>query len=233
MAPTLGEWLARLEQLHPSEIELGLDRVAQVAGRLGLSLADSQVITVAGTNGKGSTVTLVRDILMAHGFTTATYTSPHLTHFNERICIDGQPQSDAQICHALEKVDSARGQTSLTYFEFTTLAALWIFQQARPHYCLLEVGLGGRLDAVNIIEPDITVVTNIELDHQAWLGQDRNSIAREKAGIFRAGIPAICGQASAPAALRDAAAAVGAIWVQAGEAFKLSVDHDQWRWVRL
>lgn len=230
MPQTLGEWLARLEQLHPSEIELGLDRVGEVATRMGLALADSKVVTVAGTNGKGSTVALVRDMLMAHGFTTATYTSPHLSRFNERICIDGQPQPDELICRALAIVDSARGDTSLTYFEFTTLAALWIFQQARPHYCVLEVGLGGRLDAVNIIDPDITVVTNIDLDHQAWLGQDLDSIAREKAGIFRANTPAICGQQHAPAALREVADSVGAMWSQAGAAFSLSADEKHWQW---
>lgn len=231
MSPNLGEWLRRLEQIHPTEIDLGLDRVLTVAKKMELDLSGSKVITVGGTNGKGSTVALLRKMLRSHGFSVACYTSPHIQRFNERITIDNEPLSDEDICQALAFVDSHRGDTSLTYFEFTTLAALHCFEQFNPHYCLLEVGLGGRLDAVNIVEPDVTIVTNIALDHQAWLGDDLEGIAVEKAGIFRAGVPAICPQNNPPKSLQNQAEQKQALWLSAGAAFELESDSDgSWHW---
>ena len=230
-ALTLDDWLARLQALHPREIELGLTRVSRVAERMQLDLSASRVVIVGGTNGKGSTVAALQAIGLHHGLSVGSYTSPHLLHFNERIRIDGQALDDATLCQLFEEVERARGDVSLTYFEFSTLAALRVFQHHRPHWCILEVGLGGRLDAVNIVDPDVAVVTNIQLDHQDWLGPDRESIAREKAGIFRAGVPALCAERDPPPGLRAAALAVGARWLQAGADFDLALDGvGGWRW---
>ncbi len=207
---TVTEWLEALEQRHPVTIDLGLDRVGQVADRLHLRQHDCPVITVAGTNGKGSTVTTIAAISQAAGLRVATYTSPHLVHFNERIRCNGEPIADVALVQALNTIEAVREDVSLTYFEHTTLAALHWFKTIKPDLLVLEVGLGGRLDAVNLVDPLVSVITNIDLDHQSWLGNTRAEIAREKAGIMRTGCPVILGEADPDAALYVAAEAYGA-----------------------
>ncbi len=206
----LDEWLAWQEQLHPESIELGLQRVSGVAQKLGSYSRFSNIptITVAGTNGKGSCVTALQAILCELGLKVGAYTSPHLLRYNERVRINGAMVEDDALCASFTRIDKARGKTSLTYFEFGTLAALDIFAQEQVDIQLLEVGLGGRLDAVNIIDPTIAIVTNIALDHQSWLGSDRETIGKEKAGIFRADIPLIVGEAMPPASVVEAALAL-------------------------
>ncbi len=224
---SLNEWLALLETRHPSEIELGLDRVARVAQRTGLLQPAPRIISIAGTNGKGSCVAVLESLYMAEGHKTGAYTSPHLVRFNERIRIDGQPVEDQQICDAFELIEGQLGEISLTYFEFTTLAALLLFRDAGLDVAVLEVGLGGRLDAVNIIDADVSVVTSIDLDHQDWLGSDRASIGLEKAGIARTGRPLVCGDPEPPTSFCDYLDSLGAIPYQlGGERFKL-LDSDQ------
>ncbi|WP_339898630.1 bifunctional tetrahydrofolate synthase/dihydrofolate synthase [uncultured Gilvimarinus sp.] len=205
----LDDWLAWLEQAHPTEIDLGLDRVRQVLERLPLGDLPP-VITVAGTNGKGSCVTAASALLMAAGWCVGSYTSPHIMHYCERVRIAGKAVSEADMCRAFAVVDAARAQVSLTYFEFGTLAALVLFCQQNVDVMVLEVGLGGRLDAVNVIAPDVAVITSIAIDHEAWLGSDRESIGREKAGIMRAGKPVICVDSDPPASLLQYAADIGA-----------------------
>ena len=173
----LAGWLSRLEQLHPTEIELGLDRVSSVAHRLGLLEPSCPVVTVAGTNGKGSTIAVLDQILRSSGKRTGVYTSPHLFKYNERICIDGEMATDTALVDSFCRIDKARQEISLTYFEFSTLAALDLFQRSELDVVLLEVGLGGRLDAANIIDPDIAIITSIALDHEGWLENDRVTIA--------------------------------------------------------
>jgi dihydrofolate synthase/folylpolyglutamate synthase len=207
---TLDQWLSYLESLHPTEIELGLARIQQVAARLAINPGSAQVITVAGTNGKGSTCAMLDQILQQHGKTTARYSSPHLIRFNERVMINGQPVDDDALIEAFEQVDTHRQDISLTYFEFTTLAAFWLFQQQAVDVWILEVGLGGRLDAVNILDADVAVVTSIALDHQDWLGSDLVQIGREKAGIARADRPLVCGQSTNIQGVRQVAEEVGA-----------------------
>lgn len=227
---TLEQWLAWMEAHHPRQIELGLERVAAVAANLTLDLSGSKIVTVGGTNGKGSCVALLESIARAAGYRVGTYTSPHLLHYNERVRIDGHCASDAQLCTAFTAVEAALNGISLTYFEFGTLAALWLFQRAQLDLIVLEVGLGGRLDAVNIIDPDVAVLTLIDLDHQDWLGADRETIGREKAGIFRAGRPAICVDPQPPQSVSSAAHALGAHWYAAAEAFNFSSDGATWQW---
>lgn len=227
---SLSAWLAWQETLHPNRIDLGLARVAAVAGRMGLLQPGYGVFTVAGTNGKGSSVALLAAILDAAGYRTGCYTSPHLLRYNERIRLCGEPVSDAALCRAFERIDRARGTQTLSYFEFGTLAALSLFADAGLDVVLLEVGMGGRLDAVNIIDPDAALVTAIDIDHSAWLGADRESIGREKAGIFRAGRPAICADPAPPASVADAAAALGADWFQLGRHYAWSSSGDGWNW---
>jgi len=227
---SLPAWLAWQETLHPQKIDLGLARVAAVADRMGLLQPDHAVITVAGTNGKGSSVALLAAILGAAGYRTGSYTSPHLLRYNERISIAGQHASDAELCHAFECVDHARGQETLSYFEFGTLAALHLFAAADLDIALLEVGMGGRLDAVNIIDPDAALVTSIDIDHSAWLGTDREAIGREKAGIFRPGRPAICADPDPPASLEKAATELGASWFALGQQFSCNVTGAGWNW---
>ncbi len=203
-AEGLQAWLQRLETLHPSEIELGLDRVRSVAERLKLLKPACPVITVAGTNGKGSTVAAIEAVGATLGLRVASYTSPHLIRYNERIRLAGEPATDEAIVRAFERIDAARGDISLTYFEFGTLAALEVFRDADADVLVLEVGLGGRLDAVNIIDPDVAVITSIAIDHEAWLGSDREVIAVEKAGILRRAIPAIIADIDPPSSLLSA-----------------------------
>ncbi|OZI60335.1 bifunctional tetrahydrofolate synthase/dihydrofolate synthase [Bordetella genomosp. 11] len=224
---TLSQWLAYLESLHPKTIDLGLDRVRQVAQRLRIEL-DCVKIVVGGTNGKGSTCAMLEAMLLAAGFRTGLYTSPHLIDFNERVRVNGELASDADLVAQFQAVEAARGDTSLTYFEFTTLAALRVFAQSRLDAVVLEVGLGGRLDAVNIVDADCAVVTSVDLDHMDWLGDTREKIGYEKAHIYRPGRPAICADPVPPQSLLDHAAAIGAdLWLF-GRDYNYSGDRQQW-----
>ena len=207
---SLDDWLRYQERLHPAAIELGLDRVSRVADRLALRESPPLTITVGGTNGKGSTTTLLALIYRTAGHRVGAYTSPHLFRYNERIAVDGEPVDDDSLCRAFAAVEVARQGASLTYFEFGTLAALWLFREAGVQVQVLEVGLGGRLDAVNILDADAVVITNIGLDHREWLGEDRDAIGREKAGIARAGKPAIVVDPQPPAGLLQALERAGA-----------------------
>ena len=196
-SPALKAWLDRIEAQHPAEIELGLARVAAVAGRMGLLPAPLPVVVIGGTNGKGSTLAFLEAALTAAGHTVGAYTSPHLFRFNERVRLAGLEAADDALIAAFHRVEAAREGTPLTYFEFATLAAMAVFAE-QADIALLEVGLGGRLDAVNIWEPTVAVVTSVALDHQAFLGADREAIGFEKAGIFRSGVPAVCGDPDPP-----------------------------------
>lgn len=228
---TLDDWLAWQEKLHYKKIDPGLDRVRRVYASLGGKQPASTVITVAGTNGKGSSVAMLESICHAQGFSTGSYTSPHLLRYNERIRINGIAQSDEVICDAFTAIDVARQGETLSYFEFGTLAALEIFRRFSPDILLLEVGLGGRLDAVNIIDPDIALVTSISLDHMEWLGNDLESIGREKAGIFRAGKPAICADAEPPGSLETIAEAIKAQWFALNKEFFIESEPHHWSWI--
>jgi dihydrofolate synthase/folylpolyglutamate synthase len=205
----LAEWLARLEQLHPSAIELGLERVRRVKEAIGLAPAFPLII-VGGTNGKGSTCGYLEAMLGAAGYKTGLYTSPHLLRYNERVRIAGMESRDADLVQAFERVDAARGDTSLTYFEFGTLGAMAQFIDAGIDVAILEVGLGGRLDAVNVFDADAAIVTSVDLDHMDYLGDTREKIGFEKAGIYRAGRPAICADPAPPASLLEHARRIGA-----------------------
>ena len=216
----LAGWLDRLEQLHPSAIDLGLNRCGEVARRL--DLVDTGIITatVAGTNGKGSTVAVMESVLCANGHHCGAFTSPHLIRFNERIRVDGQEVSDETIVAAFEAIELAREEISLTYFEFGALAALWIFKTFDVQYQLLEVGLGGRLDAVNIIDADVTVITAIGLDHQEWLGETVDAIAVEKCGIARPGVSCVVADVNAPDSVFCELARIGAKPFAVGESYE-------------
>lgn len=227
---TLGEWLAYLEQLHPSAIDMGLDRSRQVAHQLGLSRPAPQVITVTGTNGKGSTCAFLAALLQAQGLKVGVYSSPHLLHYNERVQIQGVQVSDSELCEAFVAVEAARGDITLTYFEMGTLAAFWLFEKAGLDAVVLEVGLGGRLDAVNLVDADLALVTSIGLDHADWLGDTRESVAFEKAGIFRSGKPALCGDLDPPAPLLEQAAALNCPLLLRGRDFSVSIEADAWSW---
>lgn len=242
MLPTnLPEWLAHLENLHPkgqAGIELGLDRIRQVQAALQQQQV-CPVITVAGTNGKGSTCAYLENILCRAAYRTGCYTSPHLFAYNERVRIDGQPVDDASLCSAFTKVEEARraaGDVRLTYFEFGTLAAWEVFAAAGVEAIILEVGLGGRLDAVNLYDADVAIVTGIDLDHTDWLGATRETIGREKAGIYRPGKPAFCADPQPPASLIEHATAIGADLRLIGRDFGFDRDAEnraQWRyWCR-
>ncbi|ALK92721.1 bifunctional tetrahydrofolate synthase/dihydrofolate synthase [Limnohabitans sp. 103DPR2] len=226
---TLSEWLAHCEQLHPQAIDMGLDRVRQVAQRMNLSLT-MPVITVAGTNGKGSTCALLEAIYLQAGYKTGVYTSPHLVHFEERCRLVGESPQAEVFASAFECVESARHDTSLTYFEFSTLAILKMMSDAELDVVILEVGLGGRLDAVNIIDPDCAIITSIDLDHTALLGADRDSIGLEKAGIMRAGQPVVISDPMPPESVVKQAQALGADAWLLGKDFNFSGDQLQWSW---
>ncbi|HEY3178012.1 MAG TPA: bifunctional tetrahydrofolate synthase/dihydrofolate synthase [Casimicrobiaceae bacterium] len=232
---TLADWLAYLETLHPKSIAMGLERVRDVASRLPLALA-CPAITVTGTNGKGSTCAMLEAILRSGGYRVGMYTSPHLERYNERVRIAGALVSDDELLAAFDAVEDARIAgannlaTLLTYFEFGTLAALWLFARAKLDVLVLEVGLGGRLDAVNLIDADVAVVTSIDLDHMDYLGPTREDIGREKAGVFRVGRPAICGERNPPAALVDYADRIGAQLLRIGRDFDFVAEGRQWRY---
>ncbi|MGB7479836.1 MAG: bifunctional tetrahydrofolate synthase/dihydrofolate synthase [Burkholderiaceae bacterium] len=226
---TLPQWLTLLETRHPSAIDLGLERVAQVKERLAIGF-DCPVITVGGTNGKGSTCAMLESILLRAGYHVGMYTSPHLIDFNERVRINGEMADDAALMAAFARVEAARGEVSLTYFEFTTLAALLLFADAGLDAVILEVGLGGRLDAVNVIDADVAVVTSIDIDHAAYLGDTREKIGFEKAGIFRAGKTAICADPVPPRSLVEHAEAIGAdLWLFDRD-FNFTGDKQQWNY---
>ncbi|MCK5382571.1 MAG: bifunctional tetrahydrofolate synthase/dihydrofolate synthase [Gammaproteobacteria bacterium] len=227
---TLADWLAWQETLHPQKIDLGLERVATVAERLQLLQPDFTVVTVAGTNGKGSSVAMLESVLLAADYRTGCYTSPHLHRYNERIRIGGQEVDDASLCSAFADVDEARGSVSLSYFEFGTLAALLLFSRASLDVAVLEVGLGGRLDAVNVLDSDVALITSIDIDHSAWLGIDRETIGREKAGILRAGRPAVCSDANPPHSIENRARELGAHWFCLGAQFSYRSTATAWSW---
>ncbi len=205
----LNEWLEHLETLHPREMELGLERVRRVAQSLNLLPVTVPVVTVAGTNGKGSTCAVLESLLLSTGHRPGCFTSPHFLRFNERIRVAGQEAADEAITSAFAEIEAARGETSLTYFEFATLAALLVFRQQEVDIMVLEVGLGGRLDSVNIVDPTVAVITSIDLDHQDWLGDTREKIALEKAGILRCDRPAVIADPDVPMELLEYADELG------------------------
>ena len=226
---TLADWLAVLEKRHPKVIDMGLDRVREVKDRLDIRF-DCPVIIVGGTNGKGSTCAMLESILMQAGYRGGLYTSPHLIDFNERARVNGEIASDDALAEQFAAVEAARGEVSLTYFEFTTLAILRLFAQAQLDAVILEVGLGGRLDAVNVIDADVAIVTSVDIDHTEYLGDTREQIGFEKAGIFRPGKTAICGDPVPPKSLVDHASAIGAdLWLF-GRDYNYSGDKQQWNY---
>lgn len=227
---SLADWLGYLEQLHPSAIDMGLERSREVAVRLGLGRPAPRVVTVTGTNGKGSTCAFLAELLGEQGLKVGVYASPHLLRYNERVLIEGREASDEALCKAFAAVEAARGEISLTYFEMGTLAAFWLFERAGLDAVVLEVGLGGRLDAVNLVDADVAVVTSIGLDHAEWLGDNRDSVAFEKAGIFRAGKPAVCGDLEPPQPLLDQARALGTPLLLRGRDFDLAIGEHDWHW---
>ena len=227
---TLDDWLPWLESLSPREIVLGLERVEVVRETLDIRRPDL-VVSISGTNGKGSSLAILEAILRQQGIRTGAYSSPHVHRYNERIRIDGTPASDEAVIAALQAVEAARGETPLTFFEFGTLASFVAFDAARVDAWLLEVGMGGRLDAVNAVEPDGSLITNVALDHCSWLGDDVESIAMEKAGIMRRGKPVVYGSTSVPRAIEAHAEAVGAKLRLAGRDFSCRIETDSsWRW---
>jgi len=226
---TLAHWLAHAEQLHARTVELGLDRVRAVSERMALHFT-CPVITVAGTNGKGSTCAMLESILLHAGYRTGVYSSPHLVHFVERCRIGSGAVADTDLIPHFEAVENARSDISLTYFEFTTLAILSLMSSSNLDVAILEVGLGGRLDAVNIIDPDCAVITSIDLDHMEFLGPDRESIGFEKAGILRSGRPAIISDPVPPQSVLNHAAAIGADVWRFGHDFNVAGDPLQWGW---
>lgn len=224
MNDELAGWLSRLEKRHPVSIDLGLERCARVYRSMGSPLPAPLVLTVAGTNGKGSVVSYASSLLSSYGLSCGTYTSPHILEFNERIRIGGLPVTDRELIEAFEVTERARGDVSLTYFEFTTLAAFHLMSQAGLDAAVLEVGLGGRLDAVNLVEPHCSVITPIGLDHQQYLGEDREAIATEKAGIIRPGTPVVCSDRDVPASIPARAEELGARLFLLGRDFDWHVE---------
>ena len=231
MPRTLADWLAHIERQHPKSIDMGLQRVREVAARMRLPRPAKRVITVGGTNGKGSTVAFVEAIARAHGWKVGCYTSPHLLRYNERVRIDGVDAGDAALVAGFEAVEAARGDTPLTYFEYGTLCALWLFARSKLDLAVLEVGLGGRLDAVNVVDADASIITTVDLDHQDWLGEDIEAIGFEKAGIARPFKPLVLGDDDPPASVLRHAYAIGAqSWRIANDFFAEPLDAETWRW---
>lgn len=219
----LAEWLAWQEALHVSSIDLGLDRVKKVAARMQLLTPTFPIITVAGTNGKGSTVALLTSTLDAAGYKVGAYTSPHILRYNERITVNSLAVDDELLCQAFTAIELVRESISLTYFEFGTLAAMWIFVQAKVDVAVLEVGLGGRLDAANLWDADAAIITAIGIDHVEWLGHNREAIGREKAGIARAGKPLVCGDPNPPKSISEVALEKSAKLIQLGTDFSVEM----------
>lgn len=228
---TLEQWLAHIEQQHPQAIAMGLERVREVAQRMQLGRPAEHCIVVGGTNGKGSTVAFIEAIARAAEWKVGAYTSPHLLRYNERVRIDGKDVDDASLVAGFNAVEDARGDTALTYFEYGTLCALWLFQQAGLDLAVLEVGLGGRLDAVNIIDADVAVITTVDIDHADWLGNDREAIGQEKAGIIRGWKPLILGEIDPPSSVLRRAYVLGANAIRFGsDFFAEDIDAELWRW---
>jgi dihydrofolate synthase/folylpolyglutamate synthase len=230
MTRTLHDWLTHIERQHSRSIDMGLQRIGEVARRLGLGRPAQRVITVGGTNGKGSTVAFIEAIARAAGLSVGAYTSPHLLAYNERVRIGGREASDAELVEAFEAVEAARGDTPLTYFEYGTLAALWLFERARLDLAVLEVGLGGRLDATNLVDADVAVIATVDIDHQEYLGADREAIGFEKAGIARAWKPLVLGDDDPPSSVLRHAYAIGASALRIGCDFFFEPLDDGWRW---
>ncbi|WP_426768306.1 bifunctional tetrahydrofolate synthase/dihydrofolate synthase [Erwinia aphidicola] len=224
----LATWLYYLEHLHSQAIELGLDRVQRVATSLDLLKPAPMVFTVAGTNGKGTTCRTLETVLMAAGFRVGVYSSPHLVRYTERVRIQGAELAESAHTASFAAIEAGRGATSLTYFEYGTLSALWLFKQAQLDVAILEVGLGGRLDATNIVDADVAVITSIALDHTDWLGPDRESIGREKAGVFRGGKPAIVGEPDMPHTIADVATEKGALLSQRDRDWSYQASAQGW-----
>ncbi|TDQ25123.1 dihydrofolate synthase/folylpolyglutamate synthase [Raoultella sp. BIGb0149] len=224
----LATWLSYLEHLHSKTIDLGLTRVNEVAGRMAVVKPAPFVFTVAGTNGKGTTCRTLESVLMAAGYRVGVYSSPHLVRYTERVRVQGEELPEAAHTASFAEIEAARGEISLSYFEFGTLSALWLFKQAQLDVVILEVGLGGRLDATNIVDADVAVVTSIALDHTDWLGPDRESIGREKAGIFRSGRPAIVGEPDMPHTIADVAAEKGAVLRRRGVDWRYESGEQGW-----
>ncbi|NQZ30270.1 MAG: bifunctional tetrahydrofolate synthase/dihydrofolate synthase [Oceanospirillaceae bacterium] len=233
---SLDQWLDWMLANHPTEIDLGLGRVGQVFTRMQLDLSYSKIVSIAGTNGKGSTTALLESIYLASGYSTLAYTSPHLLLYNERVRIDGGNAEDSLFITAFNAIDLAMGQNSerisLSYFEIGTLAALFLIAQHKPQIALLEVGLGGRLDAVNIVDADVAVITTLAVDHVDWLGDDIEQIGREKAGIARSGKPLICGELQPPASVAELSAQQGFELYQINRDYKFACqeERDCWSW---
>lgn len=227
----LATWLYYLEHLHSSAIDLGLHRVGHVAKKLDLLHPADYIFTVAGTNGKGTTCRTLESILLRAGYRVGVYSSPHLLHYTERVRIQGLELPESSHCAALEYIEQGRGETSLSYFEFSTLSALHLFKDAKLDVVILEVGLGGRLDATNIVDADVSVITTIALDHTDWLGSDRDSIGREKAGIFRTNHPAIVGEYDMPHSISAYADNIGAKLKQVGQDWNYQVNDKSWSWM--
>jgi len=226
---TLADWLAHCERLHPKTIDMTLDRVRAVKERLGIAF-DAPTVVVAGTNGKGSTCAMLESVALQAGYRVGLYIKPHLVHFQERCRVGGEPVAAESLVSHFEAVEAARGDITLTYFEFTTLAIMRRLQHEPLDLVILEVGLGGRLDAVNVIDADCAVITSIDLDHTEFLGPDRESVGREKAGIMRAGRPVVVSDPMPPASLAARAAELGADLRQLGRDFTFSGDRTQWQW---
>ena len=232
MKKNLGEWLSYIESLHPKAIAMGLDRVNAMIDRMGLA-PQFKVITVAGTNGKGSTSAMLENIYLAAGYQVGCYTSPHLLRYNERLRVNQQEVDDEALCNAFAAVEAARLQDTpieLTYFEFATLAAVWHLMQTAIDVAVLEIGLGGRLDAVNAFVPDCAIVTNVDLDHQDYLGDTREKIGFEKAGVYRANKPAICGDDAPPASLTAYAKEIGADFLTISQQFNITALENTWQY---
>lgn len=225
----LAAWLSYLENLHSKAIDMGLERVSQVAARLDVLKPAPFVFTVAGTNGKGTTCRTLEAMLMAAGYKVGVYSSPHLVRYTERVRVQNAELAESAHTASFAEIEAARGDISLTYFEYGTLSALWLFKQALLDVVILEVGLGGRLDATNIVDPDVAVITSIALDHTDWLGPDRESIGREKAGIFRPGKPAIVGEPDMPHTIADVAQEKGALLQRRDVDWRYSVTESGWR----
>jgi folylpolyglutamate synthase/dihydrofolate synthase len=224
----LATWLSYLEHLHTKTIDMGLDRVSEVAARMDVLKPAPFVFTVAGTNGKGTTCRTLEAMLTAAGYKVGVYSSPHLVRYTERVRVQGAELTESAHTASFAEIEKARGEISLTYFEFGTLSALWLFKQAALDVVILEVGLGGRLDATNIVDADVAVVTSIALDHTDWLGPDRESIGREKAGVFRGGKPAVVGEPDMPHTISEVAQEKGAQLLRRGVDWNYAVNGDSW-----
>lgn len=227
---TLEEWLSYIESIHLTEIDMGLTRIQQVADTLALSFSSAKVVTVGGTNGKGTTCAFLENALLKKGHSVAVYSSPHIRLFNERLRINKVDIDNESLIQAFNEIEQKRGDISLTYYEYTTLAALLILKRNQPDFIILEVGLGGRLDATNIIDADISVITTVDLDHQAFLGNDRESIGREKAGIMRQNRPCVVGDVNPPTSVIEHANDIGCDLFLRDQFFHVQLDGNTWQW---